>query len=218
MVKDFASHGGSRKHLLVDCCDDNYVSPLPGSHSRSNGGTQSCGSSPRSALALKDFSFKRSKLGVKYEVPIAFDSPKVIPEDETLTVSNSLVDELDYSTPAFRSALLQSIAASAGVPTLAVCILEISPIHSGTRLDVMYTITQNDRNTSLLTNRLDQAVHSGVFRASLKEEGYSSLAASQVTLVSETYTIRQVLATSYLLYGNLILDAILLCIFSSILL
>lgn len=103
--------------------------------------------------------------------------------------------ELDYSTPAFKAALQQSVAVAARVPTEAVRIIEISPSSSGTDLDVVYSVVGDSQQVSIsdFKHRIDEAVAGGHFTSSLQDDGYFSVSADvPTTLIHLAFTLKQV--------------------------
>lgn len=109
--------------------------------------------------------------------------------------SNPLAAELDYSTPAFRTALQQSAATAAGVPFESVRIIEISPTPSGTELEVIYSVegASHIETISDFKARIDQAVAGGWFTSSLQGDGYFCVSATApTTLIHMAFTLKQV--------------------------
>ena len=103
--------------------------------------------------------------------------------------------ELDYSTPAFKAALQQSVAVAARVPNEAVKIKEINPSSSGSDLDVVYSVLGDPKQTSIsdFKNRIDEAVAGGHFTSSLQDDGYFSVSAeAPTTLIKSAFTLKQV--------------------------
>ena len=104
--------------------------------------------------------------------------------------------ELDYSTPAFKAALQQSVAVAARVSNDAVKIIEISPSSSGADLDVVYSVVGDSQQTSIsdFKHRIDEAVAGGHFTSSLQDDGYFSVSAEvPTTLIHSSFTLKQVL-------------------------
>ena len=118
------------------------------------------------------------------------------PSQNDIQVTATVAAELDYTTPAFKTALQQSVANAAGVPPEAVTIFEIKPSPSGGQdLEILYSVDglSPSDTVSDFKARIDKAVSSGWFTSSLQGDGYFGVSAKAPTAVIRlAFTMKQV--------------------------
>ena len=139
--------------------------------------------------------------------------PCSTPSQGDVQVTATVAAELDYTTPAFKTALQQSVANAAGVPPEAVTIFEIKPSPSGSDLEILYSVDglSPTDTVSDFKARIDKAVASGWFTSSLQGDGYFGVSAKAPTAVIRlAFTMKQVNLRTRLSH-HLMLHFILLC-------